>query len=56
MARRPADAIVQLAAEQRPVLVVLGLGRHGAGIGETVMRDAELPVLFVASRDREQGR
>jgi hypothetical protein len=53
MARDPADAIVPLAVDLRPGLVILGLGRHGAGIGETVMRDTQLPVLFVASRDRE---
>jgi nucleotide-binding universal stress UspA family protein len=48
--RSPAQEVAELARELRPALVVLGLGRHGAGIGAELLRDAGLPVLFVRAR------
>ena len=50
LARHPADAIVAHLQDRPVQLFVLGLGRHGAGIGRDVMRANPLPLLFVNAR------
>jgi hypothetical protein len=50
MSRNPEDAIVAFARGRRPLLGVLGLGRHGAGIGRVLMRETALPTLYLSVR------
>lgn len=49
-ARDPAEALAGVIAEAQPALVVLGLGRHGAGIGSRLLHDVPVPILYVAAR------
>ena len=49
-ARDPADALRAVISEACPVLVVLGLGKHGAGIGQRLAREVQVPMLYVAAR------
>ena len=48
--RDPANVLARLVDEQRPDLFVLGLGRHGAGIGKRVLDEVSVPVLYVKAR------
>jgi hypothetical protein len=48
--REPAVAPARLAAQDTPAMVVLGRGRHGAGIGRELLHERQLPILFVAAR------
>lgn len=50
MNRSPADAIIMYLRERPAQLLVLGLGRHGAGIGRDAMHSWPLPLLFVNAR------
>jgi hypothetical protein len=47
---QPAVALLQEIERERPALVLLGLGRHGAGIGRDLLREARIPVLYVDAR------
>jgi hypothetical protein len=49
-ARDPAEALRAIIDEARPALVVLGLGKHGAGIGQRLLREVSVPILYVAAR------
>lgn len=49
-ARDPAEALAGVIDEARPALVVLGLGKHGAGIGSRLLQEARVPILYVAAR------
>lgn len=49
-ARDPAEALRAVIAEADPALVVLGLGKHGAGIGQRLLREVSVPILYVAAR------
>lgn len=49
-ARHPAEAIDAVVSRMSPVLLVLGLGRHGAGIGRDILRRARVPILYVDAR------
>jgi hypothetical protein len=46
----PASALFEVVTEARPNLVILGLGRHGGGIGQRLQQHVPVPVLFVSSR------
>lgn len=48
--RDPAVPIAEFSKEVGPALIALGLGRHGAGIGERLLKSIRLPVLFVRAR------
>lgn len=48
--RDPAVPIAEFSKEVGPTLIALGLGRHGAGIGERLLKSVRLPVLFVRAR------
>lgn len=48
--RDPAVPIAEFSKEAGPALIALGLGRHGSGIGERLLRNVRLPVLFVRAR------
>ena len=48
--RDPARPLAETIQRQQPDLFVLGLGRHGAGIGRKVLETARIPVLFVRAR------
>jgi len=48
--RDPAGPLAEAIQQQRPDLFVLGLGRHGAGIGRRVLEEASIPVLYVRAR------
>ena len=50
MNRNPAEAIARYLQQRPAELLILGLGRHGAGIGRDVMRSDPLPLLFVNAR------
>ncbi len=48
--RDPAQILADTIRRQQPDLFILGLGRHGAGIGRRVLEEARVPVLFVNAR------
>lgn len=48
--RDPAVPIAEFSKEAGPTLIALGLGRHGAGIGERLLKTISAPVLFVRAR------
>jgi hypothetical protein len=48
--RHPATALSTLLAERPASLVVLGLGRHGLGIGRDLWRRHALPILYLDAR------
>ncbi len=48
--RDPAVPLTETILQQQPDLVVLGLGRHGAGIARRVLAEARVPMLFVKAR------
>ena len=48
--RDPAKPLVEMIGRRRPKMLILGLGRHGAGIGRHVLEDARVPELFVKAR------
>ncbi|MEZ4522905.1 MAG: hypothetical protein R3A46_14895 [Thermomicrobiales bacterium] len=48
--RDPAVPLAKAIREQHPNLFVLGLGRHGSGIGRRVLEEVRIPVLFVRAR------
>lgn len=48
--RHPADALLRFLAGRECALLVLGLGRHGAGIGERILERRAIPILYVDSR------
>lgn len=49
--RRPSAALAAEVERLAPSLIVLGLGRHGAGIGRDLWRAESTPILFVNARD-----
>lgn len=51
IARHPAEALVAQLEARTSTMLVLGLGRHGAGIGREVLRRSPLPILYVDARD-----
>jgi hypothetical protein len=50
--RETIDALTAAALRFKPAVVVLGRGRHGIGLGRTLLRAQRLPVLYVAARGR----
>lgn len=48
--RDPAGPLARAIRQQRPDLFVLGLGRHGAGIGRRVLDEVLVSVLYVRAR------
>lgn len=48
--RDPARPLAATIRDQNPDLFILGLGRHGAGIGRRVLEEVRIPVLFVRAR------
>ena len=48
--RDPARPLVEMIRSQRPNLLILGLGRHGAGIGRHILEVERIPELFVKAR------
>jgi hypothetical protein len=48
--RNPARPIIEMCQKVNPQLLVLGLGRHGAGIGRHVLEEERIPTLFVKAR------
>lgn len=49
-ARQPAGPILTEISRTAPDMFVLGLGRHGEGIGRDVLREIRLPILYVNAR------
>jgi hypothetical protein len=49
-ARDPAEALAGVIIEAQPALLVLGLGKHGAGIGSRLRHDTPVPILYVRAR------
>jgi hypothetical protein len=50
MSRQPSEGIAAFVIQREAACVVLGLGRHGAGIGRNVIRQPRIPVLYVDAR------
>ena len=48
--RDPSRPLAETIARQGPDLFVLGLGRHGAGIGRRVLEATRIPMLYVRAR------
>lgn len=48
--RNPAKPIIAMIQSLGPKLLVLGLGRHGAGIGRRILARERIPMLFVKAR------
>jgi hypothetical protein len=48
--RDPAGPLAELIEYYRPDLFVLGLGRHGPGIGRRLLERVRVPVLYVQAR------
>jgi hypothetical protein len=48
--RDPAVSIAEFIAQHDVAMFVLGLGRHGAGIGRHVLERVRIPTLFVRAR------
>jgi hypothetical protein len=49
--RQPVEALKRYVASKPPALIVVGLHRHGEGIGRVLMRATGRPVLFVEARE-----
>jgi hypothetical protein len=50
--RATLEALTVATQRYTPALVVLGRGRHGVGLGRSLLREQQLPVLYVAARGR----
>jgi hypothetical protein len=48
--RHPSAALLKEIEQLAPAMAVLGLGKHGAGIGRDILRETRIPVLYVAAR------
>lgn len=48
--REPAVALHRVILQAEPALAIMGLGKHGAGIGHQLQQLVPVPVLYVSSR------